>query len=172
MDVGPFLERNLAKDLPQRSRSHKVTSNQHCDFSSLTQAHLHSHDSVDEENEADENGDPGQSLERLDERPQERPDSFALAEQLHQTHHAEQTEEVDGNHVAAGLKCAKKCRLSPDSDQKVVCGQDQRTLEDTGISAGGRDGATGVGIGAEVEVVRISFFSHGTYMYTTVVKAY
>jgi len=67
-------------------------------------ADLHADDAVDEEDETDQDGDPRQGLERLDEGPEECPDALALAEQLHQSHDTEQTEEVDGDHVASGLE--------------------------------------------------------------------
>jgi len=75
VDVGPLLRRNLAE-------------------------HLHADDAVDEEDESYEDGYPGQGLEGFDEGPEEGPDALALAQQLDQPHHTEQTEEVDGNHVA------------------------------------------------------------------------
>ena len=51
-------------------------------------------------------------MEGFDEGPEEGPDALALAQQLDQPHHTEQTEEVDGNHVAARLWCRENRRLS------------------------------------------------------------
>lgn len=65
---------------------------------------LHANDSIDEEDESDEDGDPWQRLEGLDEGPEEGADALALAEQLDETHDAEEAEKVDGNHVPAGLQ--------------------------------------------------------------------
>ena len=66
--------------------------------------HLHADDPVDEEDECDEDADPGERLEGLDEGPEQRADALALREQLDEAHHAEQPEEVDGDHVASGLQ--------------------------------------------------------------------
>ena len=66
--------------------------------------YLHADDAVDEEDESDEDGDPGQRLEGLDEGPQQRPDALALAQELDEPHHAEEAEKVDRNHVPAGLR--------------------------------------------------------------------
>ena len=65
---------------------------------------LHSDDAVDEEDETDEDGDPGQSLEGFDEGPEKGSDALALAQQFDQSHDTEETEEVDGDHVSAGLE--------------------------------------------------------------------
>ena len=67
-------------------------------------SHLHSDDAVDEEDEGDEDADPRERLEGLDEGPEERADALALREQLHEAHHAEQPEEVDGDHAVSGLE--------------------------------------------------------------------
>ena len=66
--------------------------------------HLHSNNSIDEENEYDEEGDPGQGLEGLDEGPEQGPDPLALRQQLDQPHHTEQAEEADRDHVITRLK--------------------------------------------------------------------
>ena len=66
--------------------------------------HLHSNNSIDEEYEYDEEGDPGQSLEGLDEGPEQGPDPLALRQQLDQPHHTEQAEEADRDHVITRLK--------------------------------------------------------------------
>ena len=66
--------------------------------------HLHADDGVDEEEHDDEEGDVRQSLERLDERPQQRPDALAARQELHQTHHTEQPEKVDADHLVRRLK--------------------------------------------------------------------
>lgn len=65
---------------------------------------LHANDSVDEKEHDNEQGDVWQGLERLDERPKQRSDAFASAQQLHQSHHTKQAEEVDGNEVCARLQ--------------------------------------------------------------------
>ena len=69
---------------------------------------MHADDTVDKEDEANEDGYPGQRLEGFDESPEECSDALAFAEKLHQPHDTEQTEEVDGNHVASGLKFKKQ----------------------------------------------------------------
>ena len=66
--------------------------------------YLHSDDPVDEEDEDDEDGDPGKGLEGLDEGPEEGADALALGQQLDEPHHAEQPEEVDGDHAVSGLQ--------------------------------------------------------------------
>ena len=73
---------------------------------------LHADDAVDEEDESYEDGYPGQGLEGFDEGPEEGPDALALAQQLDQPHHTEQTEEVDGNHVATRLCADRENRRS------------------------------------------------------------
>jgi hypothetical protein len=65
---------------------------------------LHADDSVDEKEHDNEQGDVWQGLERFDKRPKQRSDAFASAQQLHQSHHTKQAEEVDGNEVCARLK--------------------------------------------------------------------
>ena len=71
---------------------------------SLSLTNLHPDDAVDEEYECDEDADPRERLEGLDEGPEERADALALREQLHEAHHAEQPEEVDGDHAVSGLE--------------------------------------------------------------------
>ena len=56
---------------------------------------LHSHHAVDEEYECDEDGDPGQGLERLEEGPEESSDSLVFVEELDETGHTEQPQEPD-----------------------------------------------------------------------------
>ena len=66
--------------------------------------HLHSNNSIDEENEYNEEGDPGQGLEGLDEGPEQGPDPLAFGQQLDQPHHTEQAEEAHRDHVITRLK--------------------------------------------------------------------
>ena len=108
MDVGALLRRDLAEHL---SKTPNCQTNCHL-FNLTLFIYLHADDSVDEEDEGDEDGDPGQRLEGLDEGPEEGADALALAQQLDQAHHAEQTEEVDGDHVAARLNKMKTKRHS------------------------------------------------------------
>ena len=53
---------------------------------------LHAHDSVDEEDQGDEDGDPGQGLEGLEEGPEQSSDAFILVEQLDETSYTEQSQ--------------------------------------------------------------------------------
>ena len=73
----------------------------------VCESNLHSDDAVDEEDECDEDADPWERLEGLDEGPEERADALALRQQLHQPHHAEQPEEVDGDHAVPRLEATK-----------------------------------------------------------------
>lgn len=57
--------------------------------------HLHANHAVDEENEANQDSDPRQGLERLDERPKKSPDTLAFAQQFHQPHDSKESEKVD-----------------------------------------------------------------------------
>ena len=70
-----------------------------CNFSE----NLHANHAVDEEDQANENGNPRQGLEGFDESPQQGPDAFAFTEQFDQPHDTEQTEEVDRYHVPTRL---------------------------------------------------------------------
>ena len=95
------------------------------DFPS-NQSHLHSDDAVDEEDECDEDADPRERLEGLDEGPEERADALALRQQLHQPHHAEQPEEVDGDHAVPRLEATKiilcmKSRQGPYNWGLCIC---------------------------------------------------
>ncbi len=47
------------------------------------------------------------------------PDALALAEQLDQSHDTEETKEVDGDHVAAGLEISGKKILTIEVTEKV-----------------------------------------------------
>ena len=56
---------------------------------------LHPDHAVDEEDERDQDGDPGQSLEWLEEGPEQSSDSFIFVEKLYQTSNTEQSEKSD-----------------------------------------------------------------------------
>lgn len=58
---------------------------------------LHPHDAVDEEDEGDQDGDPGKSLEWLEESPEQGSDSFIFVKKLYQTSNTEQSEKSDGS---------------------------------------------------------------------------
>ena len=57
--------------------------------------HLHPDDAVDEEDERDQDGDPGKSLEWLEEGPEQSSDSFIFVKKLHQTSNTEKSEKSD-----------------------------------------------------------------------------
>lgn len=68
---------------------------------------LHANDGVDEEEHGDEQADIGQSLEGLDEGPQEDPDGVALSQQFDETSCSEQLQETHVeliNRLAPGQK--------------------------------------------------------------------
>ena len=69
--------------------------------------YLHSNNPVDEENETNQDGNPRESLEGFDEGPEESADALAFAEQFHEPHDTEETEEVNGDHVPSRLKREK-----------------------------------------------------------------
>lgn len=56
--------------------------------SSIGVTYLHAYYSVNEKEHYNEKGDIGQSLKRLDKRPQKCPDAFPSAQQLDQSHYA------------------------------------------------------------------------------------
>ena len=64
---------------------------------------LHAHDSVDEEDQGDEDGYPGQGLEGLEEGPEQGPDALVLVKELDQPRYTEQPQEPDGS-ITVGLK--------------------------------------------------------------------
>lgn len=66
-------------------------------------AHLHANNPIDEEEEKDEQRNVWQRLETLYEGPEESADTLSFGQQLDQTHHTEQTEEVDGEEIRARL---------------------------------------------------------------------
>lgn len=57
---------------------------------------MHSNHCVNKKQHQNEQRDVRQGLEGLDERPQKGPDAFPSGQQLHQPHHTEQSEEIDG----------------------------------------------------------------------------
>ena len=64
---------------------------------------LHSHDSVDKEDQGDEDGDPGQGLEWFQECPQEGADALVLVEKLDQTSNSKQSQKSNRG-VTVGLE--------------------------------------------------------------------
>ena len=66
--------------------------------------YLHANDTINEENETNQNGDPRQGLEGFDEGPQQSSDALAFAEKFHEPHDTEETEEVNRDHVSSRLK--------------------------------------------------------------------
>ena len=66
--------------------------------------YLHANDTINEENETNQNGDPRQGLEGFDEGPQQSSDALAFAEKFHEPHDTEQTEEINGDHVPSRLQ--------------------------------------------------------------------
>ena len=63
---------------------------------------LHPNHAVDEEDEGDEDGDPGQSLEGLKEGPEKSSDPLVLVQKLHQPCDTEQSQESDRS-ITVGL---------------------------------------------------------------------
>lgn len=82
---------------PQRLNTRQIASSK--DFP----AHLHAYNPIDEEEEKDEQRNVWQCLETLYEGPEESADALSFGQQLDQTHHTEQTEEVDGEEIRARL---------------------------------------------------------------------
>lgn len=70
--------------------------------------HLHAYHSINKKQHYNQQSYVWQSLERLDKRPEKRSDALAPAQQLHQSHHTEQSKEIDGNDGGARLEKREK----------------------------------------------------------------
>ena len=71
--------------------------------SQCAKTYLHANNAIDEENETNQNGNPGQSLKGFDEGPKQSSNTFTFAQKFHEPHDTEETEEIDRDHVPSRL---------------------------------------------------------------------